>query len=67
MQKRLALVTLIGLIFSALLIAAPADDFDNAIIKGKKLIEKGVQKFDEKTLIDARSHFERLLQNKEMF
>ena len=66
MQKRLALITLIGLILNALLIAAPADDFDNAIVKGKKLIEKGVQKIDEKTLMDARSHFERLLQNKEM-
>ncbi len=66
MQKRLALITLIGLILNALLIAAPADDFDSAIIKGKKLIEKGTQKFDEKTLMDARSHFERLLQNEEM-
>jgi hypothetical protein len=53
MQKRLALVTLICLIFNALLIAAPADDFDSAIINGKKLIEKGTQKFDEKTLMDA--------------
>lgn len=66
MQKRLTLVALICLILNALLIAAPADDFGNAIIKGKKLIEKGTQKFDEKTLMDARSHFERLLQNEEM-
>ena len=66
MQKRLALVILICLILNALLIAAPADDFDSAIINGKKLIEKGTQKFDEKTLMDARSHFERLLQNEEM-
>ncbi len=66
MQKRLVLITLTCLIFIAFLSASPADDFDNAIIKGKQLIEKGVQKFDEKTLMDARSHFERLLQNKEM-
>ncbi len=66
MQNRLALVALICLILNALLIAAPADDFDSAIINGKKLIEKGTQKFDEKTLMDARSHFERLLHNEEM-
>lgn len=66
MNKQLLTSILLGLTFCSLLISKPVDDFDQAIIKGKELIEKGVRKFDGKILIDARSHFERLLQNEEM-
>lgn len=44
----------------------PGDDFSDAVIKGKAMIKTGVQKFDGKILLEARSHFERLSQNKQM-
>lgn len=43
-----------------------ADDFDEIIIKGKKMIQEGVDNNSEAKLLEARSLFERLLQNKEM-
>lgn len=47
-------------------LAAHEDEFDKLIIKGKTLIKEGVQKWDDKIMLQARSLFERLLQNKEM-
>ncbi|MFQ5676048.1 MAG: hypothetical protein ACE5G1_09145 [bacterium] len=66
MHTRLTLILLLTFSFCAALIAKPVEDFSAAIIKGKNLIEKGVQKNDEKLLVDARATFERLTQNDEM-
>ncbi|HEX9653443.1 MAG TPA: tetratricopeptide repeat protein [bacterium] len=61
MQKRAVFFSL--LMLSTLAVAA--DSVDEQIIKGKKMLAEGVRKFDEKTLLDARAHFEKLLPNKE--
>jgi tetratricopeptide (TPR) repeat protein len=66
MRKTLSLLTLTCLLAPGVVSAGPADDFEEATIKGKQLIEDGVDKFDEEILIGARSHFERLLSNREM-
>ncbi|MFQ6114581.1 MAG: tetratricopeptide repeat protein, partial [bacterium] len=42
------------------------NDFDELILKGKNVIFEGVQKWDEKVLIQARALFERLLQKDKM-
>lgn len=43
-----------------------ADDFDKMIVKGKAMIQEAVDNNSEAKLLEARSLFERLLQNKEM-
>ncbi|MFQ5630434.1 MAG: hypothetical protein ACE5I1_16810 [bacterium] len=66
MLKRLFSIAFMAWLVANVAIASPADDFDKLIIKGKQLIAEGVDKWDEKTMLEARSLFERLLQNKEM-
>lgn len=66
MQKRVFFITLFCLLITGLSISSPADEFDQLILKGKKLIAEGMDKWDEKTMLEARSLFERLLQNKDM-
>ncbi|MCG8607608.1 hypothetical protein MJD09_21815 [bacterium] len=66
MRKKISLLTLTGLLACRVASAGAAGDLEEAIIKGKQLIEDGVDRFDEEALIGARSHFERLLSNREM-
>lgn len=61
MEKRAVLFSL--LLLSR--IAVAAGNVDEQIIKGKKMLAEGVSKFDEKILLDARAHFEKLLQNQQ--
>ncbi|MFQ5823072.1 MAG: hypothetical protein ACE5JB_03355 [bacterium] len=68
-MQKLFRIFVICLIYFAIVgspLAGPSDDFDELISKGKKLIEEGVHKWDETILMEARSLFERLLQNEEM-
>lgn len=66
MKKRVLLVALFCSLVTAISISAPTDEFDKFILQGKKLIADGVDKWDEKTMLEARSLFERLLQNEDM-
>lgn len=66
MTKRITILTLFCFALTGLSLASPVDDFDDMVLKGKKLIEEGADSGDEKKLLQARSLFERLLQNKEM-
>lgn len=65
MKAKFKFLALASLLVGGSSFAGMADDFDEAVIEGKQLVEEGVRKFDERILISARSHFERLLQNKE--
>lgn len=66
MPKRFPFIALMAWLAVNVAIASPSDDFDKLILKGKKLIAEGVDKWDEETMLQARSLFERLLQNKDM-
>jgi tetratricopeptide (TPR) repeat protein len=62
MKKRVVLFSLI--LVSGLSLAA--DNIDEQIVKGKKLLQEGVRKFDEKTLLESRSQFVKLQANDEI-
>lgn len=66
MRKHWLLIMFSSFFVIGLSSTSSMQDFDKQILKGKQLIAEGVDKWDEQIMLEARTWFEKLLQNEEM-